>query len=160
MPLCMGYHLAVGVLPIGITRERRLNPPGPDFPWGGGICPCLVPWRDTCPCWLSPTNGDLESTQILTRHCGAKSQTISQPVNTGTLLIRQVLIVQPLWVIEAPADSVRAYAASPFDNSDGFEGLHKSSAQTKAVHMELSLSLSFQLSRSLEGYTVGTTMGF
>jgi hypothetical protein len=36
----------------------------------------------------------------------------------------------------------------------------KSSAQNQAVHMELSLHVSFYLRRSLEGYTVGTTMGF
>jgi hypothetical protein len=39
-------------------------------------------------------------------------------------------------------------------------GVIKSSAQIKAVHMELSLCLSFKLSRSLRGYTVGTTVGF
>jgi hypothetical protein len=40
--------------------------------------------------------------------------------------------------------------------------VHKSLAQTKIVHMELSLRLhlSLQLSRSLGGYTVGTTMRF
>jgi hypothetical protein len=36
----------------------------------------------------------------------------------------------------------------------------KSSAQNKAVYMELSLRLSFQLRCRLGGYTVGTTMGF
>jgi hypothetical protein len=39
-------------------------------------------------------------------------------------------------------------------------GFIKSSAQNKAVHMELSLHLSFQLIRSLGAYTVGTTVGF
>jgi hypothetical protein len=34
------------------------------------------------------------------------------------------------------------------------------SVQNNVVHMELSLHLSFQLSRSLGGYTVGTTEGF
>jgi hypothetical protein len=38
-------------------------------------------------------------------------------------------------------------------------GFIKSSAQNKVVHMELSLRLSFQLRRSLKGYTVGTTTG-
>jgi hypothetical protein len=36
----------------------------------------------------------------------------------------------------------------------------KSLVQNKVAHMELSLCLSFQLICSLEGYTVGTTMGF
>jgi hypothetical protein len=34
------------------------------------------------------------------------------------------------------------------------------SAQNKAVHMQLSLRLSFQLRRSFEGYMVGTIAGF
>jgi hypothetical protein len=36
----------------------------------------------------------------------------------------------------------------------------KSSAQNKAVHIELSLRLSFYLRHSLRGYMVGTTAGF
>jgi hypothetical protein len=39
-------------------------------------------------------------------------------------------------------------------------GFIKSSMQNKAAHMELSLRLSFQISHSLGGYMVGTTMGF
>jgi hypothetical protein len=39
-------------------------------------------------------------------------------------------------------------------------GFIKSSAQNKAVHLGLSLHLSFQLSHSLGGYTMGTIMGF
>jgi hypothetical protein len=39
-------------------------------------------------------------------------------------------------------------------------GFIKSSVQNKAIHMEHSLRLSFQLRRSLGGYTVGTTVGF
>jgi hypothetical protein len=53
-----------------ITRERRVKPPGPDLT-RGGISPCLVLWRGICPCWLSTLNGDLGSTQILTRHISA-----------------------------------------------------------------------------------------
>jgi hypothetical protein len=48
---------------------------------GGCISPSLVLWIGTCPSCLSPMNGDPGSTQILTRYCGAKSQTISQLVN-------------------------------------------------------------------------------
>jgi hypothetical protein len=29
---------------------------------GGGISPCLILWRGTCPGWLSPPNGDPGST--------------------------------------------------------------------------------------------------
>jgi hypothetical protein len=39
-------------------------------------------------------------------------------------------------------------------------GFIKSSVQNKAVHMELSLRLSFHLRRNLGGYMVGTTAGF
>jgi hypothetical protein len=49
----------------------------PDSDLMGGICPCLVQWRGTCPGWLSPSNGDLGSTQILTQHYGVQSQTDS-----------------------------------------------------------------------------------
>jgi hypothetical protein len=56
----------------------------------GGICPCLVLWRGTCPCWLSPTYGDSGSTQILTRHYSVKSQIVSQLMNMGTTPTRQV----------------------------------------------------------------------
>jgi hypothetical protein len=39
-------------------------------------------------------------------------------------------------------------------------GFIKLLAYNHAVHMELSIRLSFYLRCSLEGYTVGTTMGF
>jgi hypothetical protein len=39
-------------------------------------------------------------------------------------------------------------------------GFIKPSASNQAVHMELSLRLSFYLRYNLGGYTVGTTMGF
>jgi hypothetical protein len=39
-------------------------------------------------------------------------------------------------------------------------GFIKPSTKSKAVHMELRIRPSFQLRRSLGGYTVGTTAGF
>jgi hypothetical protein len=39
MPLRVGWHLDVRVLPIGITRERRMKPPGPDLTWGEASAP-------------------------------------------------------------------------------------------------------------------------
>jgi hypothetical protein len=39
-------------------------------------------------------------------------------------------------------------------------GFIKLSAQNQAIHMKLSLHLSFYLGHSLRGYTVGTTAGF
>jgi hypothetical protein len=80
MPLHVDWHLAIRVVPPGITQESCLKPFGPDMT-GGGISLCLVLWRGACPFWLSPMNGDPGSTQILTRHHSAKSLTISQLVN-------------------------------------------------------------------------------
>jgi hypothetical protein len=105
-------------------------------------------------------HGDLGSTQILTRHCGAKSQSDSQLTNSGTASTRQVPVVQPLWFIGTPVDRVGVLVAPLSNNSDGTRGLHKSSVQTTSVHMKLSLYLRFQLSHSLRGYMVGTTTKF
>jgi hypothetical protein len=58
-------------------------------------------------------------------------------------MTRQVPVVQPLRVIETPMNGVGAHATPPSDNPDRTVGLHKSLAQNKAVHMELSLRLSF-----------------
>jgi hypothetical protein len=59
-PLHVGLHRAVRVFPLGIIQERRVKSPGLDLT--GGIGPCLVLWRGTCPGCLSPMNGDLGST--------------------------------------------------------------------------------------------------
>jgi hypothetical protein len=126
MSLHVGWHLVIRVFSKGITRESHLKPTGQDLPGGGGggISSCLVLWRGTCPCWLSPMNGDPGSTQTLTRHCGAKSQTVSQLVKSGTTPARQVSIIQSLRVIETPTDRVSAYIAPPSDNMDRTVGLH------------------------------------
>jgi hypothetical protein len=65
-----------------ITWERSTKPPISYLI--GGISPCLILWRATCPGWLSPPKGDPGSTQILTWHFGAQSQTISQLASSGT----------------------------------------------------------------------------
>jgi hypothetical protein len=76
------------------------------------------------PSWLSLSNGDLGSTQILTRHCGAMFWIISQLMNMGTTPTRQVPIVQPLWVIYTPKDAVSVHAA-PYSNiPNATVGLH------------------------------------
>jgi hypothetical protein len=69
-------------------------------------------------------NDDLGSTQILTRQYGAKSQTVSQLANPGTIPTGQVPTVQPLRVIETPVDGVGAHAAPPSDNQDRTVELH------------------------------------
>jgi hypothetical protein len=94
MPLRVGWHQAIQFFSPGITRERRLKPPCPDLT-GGDISPCLVLWRGTCPGWLSPVNGDPVSTQILTRHCGTQSQTVSQLENSGSTPISKSLQFSP-----------------------------------------------------------------
>jgi hypothetical protein len=63
-----------------------VKPPGLDLTGGGGISPCLVLWRDTCPGWLSPMNSDPGSTKILTQYFGAQFQTVSQLMSSGTTL--------------------------------------------------------------------------
>jgi hypothetical protein len=87
MPLRVGWHLVVRVFLPGITRERHLKPLGSDL-IRGGISPCLILWRGACPSWLSHLNDDPGSSQILSQHCGAKSQTVSQLANSGTMPTR------------------------------------------------------------------------
>jgi hypothetical protein len=116
-PLYVGWHLGLRVLSIGIKLERRIKPV--DLDLTGGASTLVLSYWFTCPCWLSPTHDDLDSTQILTRYCGVKSQIVSQLTNTGTTPTRQVPIVQPLWVIETTTDRVRARASHPSDNPDG-----------------------------------------
>jgi hypothetical protein len=97
MPLCVGWHLAVRIPLIRNTWEHHMKSPGLDLYRGeGGIRPCLVLWRGTYPCWLSPVHSDPDSTQILTWHCSGKSQTIRQLTSIGATLTGQVPIVQPL----------------------------------------------------------------
>jgi hypothetical protein len=84
MSLHMGWHRAVqifcGDYP-GKTRETTQF----GFDRGqGGISPCLILWRGACPGWLSTPNGDLGSTQILTRQYSVQSQTVSQLVSSET----------------------------------------------------------------------------
>jgi hypothetical protein len=123
--LCVGWYLAIQVLPIRITQERHLKLPGLDLiGGGGGICHCLVLWRGTYSCCLSPADGDPSPTQILTQHSGAQSHTDSPLTNSGTAPTRQVPIVQDLWVIETLADGVSVLAVPPFNNPDGTMGLH------------------------------------
>jgi hypothetical protein len=71
-------------------------------------------------------NGDPGSTQILTRHYGAQSQTISQLESSRTTATSKSpqLKAQPLRVIATPADGVDAYATPHSANPDETVGLH------------------------------------
>jgi hypothetical protein len=136
----VGCHLAVRVLPIWITRECHMKPSGPNLYLGVVISLCLVLWRGTCPCWLSPTHGDPDCTQILTRHCGALSQTVSQLMNTRIAPTRQVLIVHTLLVIETPTDGVRTRVAHHSDNPDGSGGFISRQRQSKQYTWKLAFA--------------------
>jgi hypothetical protein len=123
-PLC-GLSLSRLSFPIRDYPRKKLDMTWPRFDRGcGGTSPYLILWRGTCPGWLSPMNGDPGSTQILTRHCGAKSQTISQLTNLRTASTRQVSTVQPLWVIKTLVDRVGVQATPPSNNLDRTMGLH------------------------------------
>jgi hypothetical protein len=60
----------------------------------------------------------------MTLHCGAKSWTVSQLVNSGIVLTRRVPVTQALRIIKAPTDRVSAHIAPPSNNLDGTMGLH------------------------------------
>jgi hypothetical protein len=105
-------------------------------------------------------NGDLGSTQVLAQHCSSQSQTVSQLDSSGTMPTSK-----------SPQHSPSGY--SKHLRTGSVHMLHhilttrmepwgfiKSQAQNNAVHMELSLCLSFYLRRSLGVYTVGATAGF
>jgi hypothetical protein len=82
MPLRISWHRAVQVFAQGLPGKKL------ETTWSGfdqgGLSPCLVLWRCTCPGWLSTASGDPCSTQVLNRHYGAKSHTVSQLNSSGT----------------------------------------------------------------------------
>jgi hypothetical protein len=91
------------------------------------------------PCWLSLTNGDPAH-----EHGNHVNEASNQSV-------------QPLWVIEKPEDGGLCAHRKPSDHPNRSGGSHESLAKTKTIHMKLSLHLSFQLCRNIEGYMLGTT---
>jgi hypothetical protein len=142
-PLRVGWHRAVRFFPLGITQERRLKPPGLDLTGGGGIGPYLVLWRRTCLGWLSPVNGDPGSTQILTRHCGAQSQTVSQLESSGTTPTGKSPQFSPSGLSKhLRTGSVRMPHHILTTRMEPW-GFIKSSTQTYIAHMKLSLRLCF-----------------
>jgi hypothetical protein len=127
---------------------------------GGCISPCLILWRGACPSWLSPKNGDTCFTQILTRHGGAKSQSISQLANSGIMPTRQLTLFSPSGLSKHPWIGSSCKPCHLLTTRMELWGFIKPLAQNKAVHMELSLHLSFLLGHSLRSYTVDTIAGF
>jgi hypothetical protein len=50
MPLHVRWHIAIRIFSMGITRERRLKPPGPNLPGeGGGNLPLSGPMERYLP---------------------------------------------------------------------------------------------------------------
>jgi hypothetical protein len=86
--LCVGGHLAIRVLLIGTTRKWTMKPLGLDLHARGGHLSLLGPMERYFPMLA---HGDPYSTQILTQHRIAMSQTVNQLMNTGTTPTRQVL---------------------------------------------------------------------
>jgi hypothetical protein len=108
-----------------------------------GIGPCLVVWRGTCPDWLSPANGDPGSTQILTQHCGAQSQSISQLESsaiTPTSKSPQLSSSGSPKHLRIGSVHTLHHILTTWMEPRGFI---KPSAHNQAVHMELSLCLNF-----------------
>jgi hypothetical protein len=78
------------------------NRPSPHLIRGGGISPCLIIWRSTCPDWVSPPNGDPGSTHILTRHYGAQSQSVGQLASSGMMPTRNTPQLSPSGLTKHP----------------------------------------------------------
>jgi hypothetical protein len=125
----------------------------------GGIGPCLVLWRGTCPGWHSPIKGDLGSTQILTQHCGAQSQTVSQIECSRTTLTSKSTQLSPsgLWKhLRMVSMCILCHIMTTRTKIWGF---NKSLAQNQVVQMNLTLCLSFYLRCSLRGLHGGHHRG-
>jgi hypothetical protein len=90
----------------------------------GGISPCLILWRGTRPSWLSPPNGDLGSTQILTQHYSAQSQTVSQLASLGTTLSSKSLQFIPSKLLKHLRMGSVQNVTPHFDNLDRTTGLY------------------------------------
>jgi hypothetical protein len=134
-----------------------LEPPVLDLT-RGSISPCLVQWRGTCLGWILQVNGHPGSTQILTRHCGAKSQTVSPLANSGTTPTSR----SPQFSTSGLSKHLRTGSVrTPYHIlTTRTELWDTASHSDKAVRMELSLCLRFYLRHNLRADTVGTTMGF
>jgi hypothetical protein len=111
--------------------------------------------------WLALTmNDDLGSTQILTQHYGAQSQTVSQLESSGTTPTSKSPQFSPSGLSKHLRTGSVSMPHHILTTRVEPRGFIKSSVQNKEVHIELSLHLNFHLRRSLGGYMVGTIMGF
>jgi hypothetical protein len=158
-PLWVGRHLVVRVLPIGTTRGWCVKPPGPDLYRGASAPTCsyeevhllmLALIRLRWPRFHSDPNS--------APWCPVSN--FSQLGNTGTMLTRKVPDqFSPSGLSKHPrTGSVRT--PHTFLTTGRIRGLHEPSAKSKIVYMKLTFRLSFQLNRSIRGYTIGTTARF
>jgi hypothetical protein len=125
-------------------------------PSQGGNSPCLVLWRGTCPCWLSPKlHSDLDfSTMVASLRPLASSQSWGLHQLGKCSLFSPSGSSKHMWLgLVHASHQLLTTQTKPW-------GFIKSSAQNKIVHMELNLHLSFQLYHSLMGYTVGIIAAF
>jgi hypothetical protein len=110
---------------------------------------------------VSPLNGDPDSTQILTWHYSAQSETARQLVSLEeTTPPSQSSQLTPSGLSKHLRMGSVQIPQHILTTRMELWGFIKSSMLYQSVHKELSLHLSFYLRRSLGGYTVGTTAGF
>jgi hypothetical protein len=98
--------------------------------------------------------------KILTRHCGAQSQIVSQLTSSGTKLTSKSPQFSPSRLTELLRTGSVQNPHHILTTQTEPWGSIKSLALYLSINLELSLRLSFYLRRSLRGYTVGTIMGF
>jgi hypothetical protein len=130
-----------------------LKPPSLDLMRAGGKSPYLIQWRCTCPSWFSPLNGDRGSTQILTLHRGAKSQTVSHLGNSGTTPTSKSPQFNSSRLLKHLRTGLVRMLHHFLTTRMEPWGFIKSSAQTYTVHMRLSLCLSFVILDTASGAT-------
>jgi hypothetical protein len=120
--------------------------PARDYPgkmlettWFRALAPCLVLCRGTCPGRLSPRNSDPGSTQILTQHCGAQSQTVSQLESSGTTPTIKFPQLSPSGLSKHLSTGLVHMPHHILTTRMELWGFIKSSAQTYTRPMKLSL---------------------
>jgi hypothetical protein len=135
-----------------ITRERCVKPPILDLiRGGGGVSPCLILWRGTCPGRL---HSDPDSV------LNAQSQTVSQLTSSGTMPTSKSPQFSPSGSLKyLRTGSVRILRHILTTRTEPWDFV-KLSALYLSVHIEFSLCLNFYLGHRLGGYMVGATAGF
>jgi hypothetical protein len=105
-------------------------------------------------------NGDPGSTQILTHHYGAQSETVSHLESLRTMPTSKSPLFSPSGLSKHLRTGLVRLSHHFLTTRMEPWGFIKLSVQAYTLHMKLSLCLSFYLRHSLRGYMVGTTTGF